>query len=172
MPDADAFDALDVPVVWCNSQGQVLGANPAFEAQTGHPLATASACALVDLLGLAGEPGQSALLGQLRRGEEFARLRFSGRRAGGQALTGRMSLRHWAGQALITLQIDDLALLEDTAERGREAHQRALALAQRLEMATWAARCRCAAPQARAAVLSSTCPPQRPGRPPPPAWVF
>ena len=47
-PDTSAYHWLGLPVAWTDLQGRLLGANPAFEAATGHRADAAQAQRLTD----------------------------------------------------------------------------------------------------------------------------
>ena len=84
-PDLAAFELLDVPVAWADGFAALLGANAAFVATTGHPLACSVGQPLACLLGLPA----GALAGLADSGPQP----LAGRRADGRPLNGKISLR-------------------------------------------------------------------------------
>jgi signal transduction histidine kinase/CheY-like chemotaxis protein len=107
-PDTSAYHWLDLPVAWTDAQGWLLGANPAFEAATGHRADAVHAQRLTDLLGLDGSSSDLALAHGLTSGLDFAPLPFAGRDAQGQPLVGLLGQRCQAGWCIVTLQAGPL----------------------------------------------------------------
>ena len=103
-PDTSAYHWLDLPVAWTDLQGRLLGANPAFEAATGHRADAAQAQRLTDLLGLDHTGSDPVLAHGLDSGLDFAPLPFAGRDAHGLPLIGLLGQRCQAGMCIVTLQ--------------------------------------------------------------------
>ena len=103
-PDTSAYHWLDLPVAWTDLQGRLLGANPAFEAATGHRADAVQARRLTDLLGLDDNASDPVLAHGLASGLDFAPLPFAGRDAQGRPLVGLLGQRCQAGLCIVTLQ--------------------------------------------------------------------
>ncbi|MBI5255637.1 MAG: PAS domain-containing protein [Burkholderiales bacterium] len=133
-PLIDAYELLDLPVVVADRQARVLAANHAFSRYTGHTAAAIAGLRLDDLLcgPATGSVMRLWLSQQLRAGQGFAPLEFTGRDADGEPLKARLGLRaHGAATGLM------VATLHPGG--GPQALQREVDLARRLEMATGAA---------------------------------
>ncbi len=120
---ARASKWLDLPIAWADSQDQLLGANRAFEAAIGTGAAAAAGHSLSVLLQFTGPPG-AAPTGST---EAWTRS-VQAVDAQGQAWSGLLHCRCAPGGRVYTL-----------SQRMNAATPAALALSQRLELATAAA---------------------------------
>ena len=107
-PDTSAFHWIDLPVAWTDRQGRLLGANPAFEAATGHSVSALQAGHLTDLLDLNASGSDPALAHGLAGSLDFAPRPFAGRDAQGRPLVGLLGQRCQAGLCIVTLQLAPL----------------------------------------------------------------
>ena len=161
LPDVSAFDLLDLPVAWADAQGRLLGANAAFEAACGRPVAAWLGRPMASVLGLGDPPtpggdgppastanaangttGQPGLAERLAAGQPFAPEPLAGRHADGRPLHGQLAQRLAGGLRVLTLQLVQGMPPAGAAEPGDaepRRHGNLLAMAQRLEMATAAA---------------------------------
>ena len=161
LPDVAAFNLLDLPVAWADAQGRLLGANAAFEAACGRPVAAWRGRPMADVLGLGDPPptvgdgplasaasaasaasGSPGLAEPLAAGQPFAPAPLAGRHADGRPLHGQLAQRLAGGLRVLTLQLAPAAPAADVPGPGDAASHRQgdlLAMAQRLEMATAAA---------------------------------
>ena len=161
LPDVAAFNLLDLPVAWADAQGRLLGANAAFEAACGRPVAAWRGRPMADVLGLGDPPptvgdgplasaasaasaasGSPGLAEPLAAGPPFAPAPLAGRHADGRPLHGQLAQRLAGGLRVLTLQLAPAAPAADVPGPGDAASHRQgdlLAMAQRLEMATAAA---------------------------------
>ena len=161
LPDVAAINLLDRPVAWADAQGRLLGANAAFEAACGRPVAAWRGRPMADVLGLGDPPptvgdgplasaasaasaasGSPGLAEPLAAGQPFAPAPLAGRHADGRPLHGQLAQRLAGGLRVLTLQLAPAAPAADVPGPGDAASHRQgdlLAMAQRLEMATAAA---------------------------------
>ena len=104
-PDTSAYALLCLPVAWADSAGLLQGANPAFEAATGHTLAAVQGRPLAEVLGLVSAGSATGLPELLASGTPFPPLPFAGQDASGQPLAGLLSLAGQADLRVLTLQM-------------------------------------------------------------------
>ena len=104
-PDTSAYALLGLPVAWADRHGRLLGANPAFEAATGHSAAAVQGRALADVLALVPAGTATGLPDLLAAGTPFPPLPFSGLDASGQPLAGLLGQSGAAELRVLTLQL-------------------------------------------------------------------
>ena len=107
LPDIDAYELLDLPILLIDSDGRALAANRAFARFTGHGEAQRWQGRHVDEL-LCGPGTDPALrlwmLKRLRTGEGFEPVAFTGQDAAGRPLHAEVGLRVTPGGAVLTLR--------------------------------------------------------------------